>query len=72
MMEPDIIDTPETELQDGIMYRKITHEYILDLYEEITNKKIDSNERKKQLAVVDVLSDHIGEFMILKCDEDNN
>jgi len=71
-MEPDIIDTPETELQDGIMYRKITHEYILDLYEEITNKKIDSNERKKQLAVVDVLSDHIGEFMILKCDEDNN
>lgn len=71
-MEPNIIDNPETELQDGIMYRKITHEYILDLYEEIRNKKITTNEKTKQLAVVDVLSDHIGEFMILKCDEDNN
>lgn len=71
-MEPNIIDNPETELQDGIMYRKITHEYILDLYEEIRSKKIATNEKTKQLAVVDVLSDHIGEFMILKCDEDNN
>ena len=25
----DIIDNPETELQEGVMYKKITHEYIL-------------------------------------------
>ena len=71
-MDPEIIDNPETELQEGIMYRKITHEYILDLYEEIRSRKITTSERTKQLAVVDVLSDHIGEFMILKCDGDNN
>ena len=27
-MEPNIIDNPETDFQDGIMYRKITHEYL--------------------------------------------
>lgn len=71
-MEPEIIDNPETDLQDGIMYRKITHEYILDLYEEIRNKKITKDEKERQLAVVDVLSDHIGEFMILKCGQENS
>tara|TARA_B100002019_G_C20790797_1_gene366534 strand:+ start:62 stop:268 length:207 start_codon:yes stop_codon:yes gene_type:complete len=68
-MEPNIIDNPETDLQDGIMYKKITHEYVLDLYDEIKRKKITDEEREKQLAVVDVLSDHIGEFMILKCEQ---
>lgn len=63
-MKPNIIDNPETDLQDGIMYKKITHEYVLDLYDEIKRKKITDEEREKQLAVVDVLSDHIGEFMI--------
>lgn len=65
----DIIDTPETELQEGVMYKKITHEYILDLYSEIKSKNLDEDEIEKQLAVVDVLSDHIGEFMILKCNK---
>lgn len=68
-MKPNIIDNPETDLQDGIMYKKITHEYVLDLYDEIKRKKITDEEREKQLAVVDVLSDHIGEFMILKCEQ---
>ena len=65
----DIIDNPETELQEGVMYKKITHEYILDLYSEIKSKNLDEDEIEKQLAVVDVLSDHIGEFMILKCNK---
>ena len=65
----DIIDNPETELQEGVMYKKITHEYILDLYNQIKNKDLSEQERKQQLAVVDVLSDHIGEFMILKCND---
>ena len=49
------------------MYRKITHEYILDLYNEIKEKDLTEREKEQQLAVVDVLSDHVGEFMILKC-----
>lgn len=65
----DIIDNPETELQEGVMYKKITHEYILDLYSEIRSRDLDEDEIEKQLAVVDVLSDHIGEFMILKCNK---
>tara|TARA_A100001011_G_C14195135_1_gene793131 strand:+ start:932 stop:1138 length:207 start_codon:yes stop_codon:yes gene_type:complete len=65
----DIIDNPETELQEGVMYKKITHEYILDLYDQIKNKDLSESEEKQQLAVVDVLSDHIGEFMILKCND---
>lgn len=65
----DIIDNPETELQEGVMYKKITHEYILDLYNQIKDKDLSEPERKQQLAVVDVLSDHIGEFMILKCND---
>ena len=65
----DIIDNPETELQEGVMYKKITHEYILDLYSEIKSKNLDEDEIERQLAVVDVLSDHIGEFMILKCNK---
>lgn len=63
----DIINSPETELQEGVMYRKITHEYILDLYNEIKEKDLTEKEIEQQLAVVDVLSDHVGEFMILKC-----
>ena len=63
----DIINTPETELQEGVMYKKITHEYILDLYSEIKEKDLTKKESEQQLAVVDVLSDHVGEFMILKC-----
>ena len=65
----DIIENPETELQDGVAYKKITHEYILDLYQEINNKKLNKEDKRQQLAVVDVLTDHIGEFMILKCEQ---
>lgn len=63
----DIINEPETDLQEGVMYKKITHEYILDLYDEIKTKELTDKEKEQQLAVVDVLSEHIGEFMILKC-----
>lgn len=64
----DLINNPETDLQEGVMYKQITHEYILDLYNTIKNKDLSEEELKNQLAVVDVLTEHIGEFMILKCD----
>lgn len=66
MME--LINNPETDLQEGVMYKQITHEYILDLYNTIKDKELSEEELKNQLAVVDVLTEHIGEFMILKCD----
>ena len=64
-----IIEDPECDLQDGIVHRKITPDYILDLYERISQKKITKKEKNNQLAVLDILSEHIGEFMILKCKE---
>lgn len=62
-----LIEQPEEDLQTGMIHKKITHDYILDLYEDITSKKIDEEEKQNQLAVLNILSDHIGEFMILKC-----
>lgn len=64
----ELINNPETDLQEGVMYKQITHEYILDLYNTIKDKELSEEELKNQLAVVDVLTEHIGEFMILKCD----
>jgi hypothetical protein len=64
-----IIENPECDLQEGIIHKKITHDYILDLYEKIQSKLISEEEKEKELAVLDILSEHIGEFMILKCGE---
>ena len=63
----NVIEHPEEDLQAGLIHKKITHDYILDLYEDITSKKIDDKEKEDQLAVLNILSDHIGEFMILRC-----
>jgi len=63
----NVIERPEEDLQTGLVHKKITHDYILDLYEEIASKKIDEKEKEDQLAVLNILSDHIGEFMILRC-----
>tara|TARA_R110000772_G_scaffold127380_1_gene234521 strand:+ start:494 stop:691 length:198 start_codon:yes stop_codon:yes gene_type:complete len=63
----NIMEDPESELQDGVIHKKITHDYILDLYKEIKQKKISDEEQEMQLAVLSILSEHIGEFMILKC-----
>lgn len=63
----NVIEHPEEDLQSGLVHKKITHDYILDLYEDITSKKIDEKEKEDQLAVLNILSDHIGEFMILRC-----
>lgn len=65
----DVIEHPEVDLQSGLIHKKITHDYILDLYEDINSKEIAEEEKKNQLAVLSILSDHIGEFMILKCSE---
>ena len=63
----NVIEHPEEDLQTGLIHKKITHDYILDLYEDLTSKEIEEEEKKNQLAVLSILSDHIGEFMILKC-----
>lgn len=63
----NILEQPEQDLQEGIIHKKITHDYILDLYQEIESKKLTEQEKKAQLAVLSVLSEHIGEIMILRC-----
>lgn len=63
----NILEQPEQDLKEGIIHKKITHDYILDLYEEIASKQLSEKEKKEQLAVLSVLSEHIGEIMILRC-----
>ena len=50
----------------GQIKEKITYDYILNLYEEIQAKDISEEEVEKQLAVLKVFADHIGEYMVVK------
>ena len=50
----------------GEIKEKITYDYILNLYEEIKSKDISEEEAEKQLAVLKVFADHIGEYMVVK------
>ena len=58
---------PEKEAPVGEVKRQVTYDYILELYEEIKEKPgITDKEREDQFAVLRVLADHIGEYMVVK------
>jgi len=50
----------------GEIKEKITYDYIINLYEEIQAKDLSKEEAEKQLAVLKVFADHIGEYMVIK------
>jgi hypothetical protein len=52
----------ETELKVGRVKAKITSDFIIDLYEQ--SKDLEGDEKKTLLATINVLIDHIGEFLV--------
>lgn len=41
---------------------KITEDFILDLYEK--SKKMDNGKKKKLIKTIELLSKHVGEYLI--------
>ena len=54
-------DSPVT----GQIQEKITHDYILDLYQLAKDQKYDSREMEQHVAVLETLSQHIGEYLVI-------
>lgn len=64
---------PKNDTQVGEVKQKVTYDYILELYEEIKLKPdLSDKEREDQFAVLKVLSDHIGEYMVVKYKQTEN
>lgn len=59
-----------SDLQVGEIKNIITHDYLLDLYEEIqASNDMTDEEKEERMAVLQVLKDHIGEYMVIKYKE---
>jgi len=56
----------EDEQEVGEVYEKITHDFILDLYEKYKSMDLDEEEMKKRVAVLKVFADHIDEHLIIQ------
>ena len=57
---------PQIETQTGKIKAKITYDYILDLYQELDQQQLTEQEYESRVAVLKVLADHIGEYIIIK------
>ena len=58
-----------TEHEDydvGEVKQTITYDYLIELYEDIKKTSTTEQELQNRVAVLKVLSDHIGEHMIVK------
>ena len=54
------------DAETGEIQAKITYDYIIDLYQDLETQKLTKKERQSRLAVLQVLIDHIGEYIIIK------
>ena len=60
----------DEDVQVGEVKNIITHDYLLDLYEDIqSNDELTEKEKEERVAVLQVLKDHIGEYMVIKYKE---
>lgn len=50
------------QLHKYIATQKITHDFILELYE--TSKKVKGKEKEELLATVETLSKHVGQWLV--------
>ena len=57
---------PQIETNTGEIKAKITYDYILDLYQELDQQQLTEQEYKSRVAVLKVLADHVGEYIIIK------
>tara|TARA_Y100001938_G_scaffold146700_1_gene226135 strand:- start:6824 stop:6988 length:165 start_codon:yes stop_codon:yes gene_type:complete len=54
-------------MKKGIIKHKVTHDYILDLYDKAKKMK-DQKKKAKALKNIKILSNHIGEYLIKPVD----
>lgn len=57
---------PQIETNTGEIKAKITYDYILDLYQELDQQQLTEQEYESRVAVLKVLADHVGEYIIIK------
>ena len=57
---------PRVDTETGEIKAKITYDYIIDLYQELEQQQLTEQEYKSRVAVLKVLADHIGEYIIIK------
>lgn len=62
----------ELETETGEIRNIITTDYLIELYEEIqATEDLTTKQRDERVAVLQVLKDHIGEYMVVKYKENN-
>lgn len=54
------------DAETGEIQAKITYDYIIDLYQDLETQKLTAKERESRIAVLQVLIDHIGEYIVIK------
>ena len=56
----DIVENPE--LKEQIVEHEITSDFVLELYEK--SKKLRGKKKKEMLATAELLSKHIGKWLV--------
>ncbi len=46
--------------------QEISYDYIIDLYKKFKDMQLDEQELEKRVAVLKVLADHVGDYMVVK------
>lgn len=46
--------------------QEISYDYIIELYEKFKGMQLDEHELEKRVAVLKVLADHVGDYMVVK------
>ena len=50
----------------GQIEQEISYDYIIDLYQKFKDMQLDEQELDKRVAVLKVLADHVGDYMVVK------
>lgn len=58
--------TDEQQYETGRIEQEISYDYIIDLYQKFKNMKLEKHELEKRVAVLKVLADHVGDYMVVK------
>lgn len=56
----------EQQHQVGQIEQEISYDYIIDLYQKFKDMQLDEQELEKRVAVLKVLADHVGDYMVVK------
>ena len=56
----------EESCEVGEIEQEISYDYIIDLYKKFKDMQLDEQELEKRVAVLKVLADHVGDYMVVK------